>query len=1222
MASPSLSIIPPSTTHISPSNATITSYLKSYPYLFVRESDQTDYFCTVCDAYLKEEQLQSHLFEGHKADNLNECFVRINVDPSATPGTFQPAAKKPSTSLFICVVCWAKITSMSDIPAHRNVCKVETNNLGGIVQDGEPTKVVSTPDIPSMMIDSDNDASGRNSPNGAVANSPRSSQGSLIIDLQDTPQPTPAPPPLIAGGSLSIKPALPPPAQPVKRGRKKQPHPQQVIKNVEQPIQSTPTEADYREHLQQLQKQSLPPLIQPPGVQFASNCIQCSLCGSILPSSSYMKHLREFHRVACSLESSSCPLCMGTVPLMDMTVHLAAMHGIAPQPAVNALLLWTLANNTFVMNEKTKDSLRTKTMAMTTGLNPPLEGGLPASILPSAQPQQTSASTALIDSLLPSSSSPDKRFAPTTPMQPPNAAVQAAVNAMANSKIPSFLQALLNGEVPAGNPVQAQGGNAFAPKLTIENIVAKLTRSHMGQNSKESFQCLVCSKWFAVPPIKHMRGHIMNAKEEKRRSLPLLEGRSHVCLICYQMFETLTGMTTHLSTVHAAEPEHNEPDDLPLGATFETTIKKVQATNVPVPVPMVSAPQPMTVKNPQSNAPIPGKPVELDNAGRVKSGKVRKQCELCGQWSNIKWFFKHMSEVHQALFCRCCREYLPIPEQEEHRKWHAEPPYMGQKIRIENGQPVIIDRKERASLTPIGSLASWGGSSGGMVVKAVDDGIVPQLPSSRKRKSKAKGPTATSTPQNGAVPTAENLFMSSPTLVAPPPNKIPHLLGQHHLELTGPLGGNSPVNTTTSSSPKSSVSNEAGSVNSVKDTLMPKETCPVCGILITYKNLARHIKLRHKIKYKFCHKCRKLVPNDTFEQHKGTCKEVITPPGLDSLSHLDASLSITATTITTHVNQSQPIVTAAATKPIDASDFLDMTTNSVVANPIQNNDDNETDDEVEEVPIETKNPNPTSKTKLDSLVGKEFKHPRRKCSICNYTVSYSNFKRHLRNAHPNEYNKFDGENETDRAITSLSVVAEDAKDAKEAEDEPMEAEEARAKQDSNFVTCKVCGDHILEDFLDRHMSLNHGDEAAGVDNERADEEMNDGEEDDGKRKKLMRECPVCNQELRSELMIKHCKLYHKISIKWCNTCNKYLLKQYHKNHTKKHERNEAIDPDDEEEKITLSTNGNLRISTRNSSITEQEEGTIAPLKIKNLNELMEPLSADNDGSEEEEEEKK
>ena len=45
----------------------------------------------------------------------------------------------------------------------------------------------------------------------------------------------------------------------------------------------------------------------------------------------------------------------------------------------------------------------------------------------------------------------------------------------------------------------------------------------------------------------------------------------------------------------------------------------------------------------------------------------------------------------------------------------------------------------------------------------------------------------------------------------------------------------------------------------------------------------------------------------------------------------------------------------------------------------------------------------TSKNKLESLLGKEFKHPRRKCSICGYTVSYSNFKRHLRNAHPLQY---------------------------------------------------------------------------------------------------------------------------------------------------------------------------------------------------------------------------
>ena len=46
------------------------SYLKSYPYLFVRETDQTDYFCTVCEECLTEDQLQSHLFETHGAENL------------------------------------------------------------------------------------------------------------------------------------------------------------------------------------------------------------------------------------------------------------------------------------------------------------------------------------------------------------------------------------------------------------------------------------------------------------------------------------------------------------------------------------------------------------------------------------------------------------------------------------------------------------------------------------------------------------------------------------------------------------------------------------------------------------------------------------------------------------------------------------------------------------------------------------------------------------------------------------------------------------------------------------------------------------------------------------------------------------------------------------------------------------------------------------------------
>merc|ERR1719334_1894597 len=53
-----------------------------------------------------------------------------------------------------------------------------------------------------------------------------------------------------------------------------------------------------------------------------------------------------------------------------------------------------------------------------------------------------------------------------------------------------------------------------------------------------------------------------------------------------------------------------------------------------------------------------------------------------------------------------------------------------------------------------------------------------------------------------------------------------------------------------------------------RDSLMPKERCPVCNIEITHKNLARHIKLRHGIRYKFCYKCRKLVPGNQYAEHK------------------------------------------------------------------------------------------------------------------------------------------------------------------------------------------------------------------------------------------------------------------------------------------------------------------------------------------------------------------
>merc|ERR1719322_1033168 len=93
---------------------------------------------------------------------------------------------------------------------------------------------------------------------------------------------------------------------------------------------------------------------------YSSSCLQCSLCTMVIPSSSYLSHLRAYHKISCPLNSANCPLCMTPVPIMDLTVHLASQHGLVPQSAVNALLLWILTSNTFALNESAQASLKSK----------------------------------------------------------------------------------------------------------------------------------------------------------------------------------------------------------------------------------------------------------------------------------------------------------------------------------------------------------------------------------------------------------------------------------------------------------------------------------------------------------------------------------------------------------------------------------------------------------------------------------------------------------------------------------------------------------------------------------------------------------------------------------------------------------------------------------------------------------------------------------------------
>ncbi len=128
---------------------------------------------------------------------------------------------------------------------------------------------------------------------------------------------------------------------------------------------------------------------------------------------------------------------------------------------------------------------------------------------------------------------------------------------------------------------------------------------------------------------------------------------------------------------------------------------------------------------------------------------------------------------------------------------------------------------------------------------------------------------------------------------------------------------------------------------------MPKETCPVCGIQITYKNLARHIKLRHKIKYKFCHKCRKFVPNDTYEDHRLGCTAEY---------ELSGSANDQSNRSETHDS-------------VDASDYLDMEGASALVINTDEDVDNAEANEIEDSEAKGGGRSNTSKNKQESLLG-------------------------------------------------------------------------------------------------------------------------------------------------------------------------------------------------------------------------------------------------------------
>lgn len=909
------------------------NYLKAYPYLFVRDANQSDFFCTLCDNYVPESELQSHLFDQHKAEDIDDSFVRIFTQ-DANRGYFVQRQ-----FLNVCVLCWAKIPQLEQTHVHRMSCK---SSLTRNVEQATPydsVKIESTPDISSLLHhNNQSDMNGHGSNGNSIGGGSPYSHSNLVMDIpEESSNPS--------GNEVSL---------PIKRGRKKANPPHHIM----------------------------------PTAQFSPQCVQCALCSMMIPAPGHVVHLRDFHRITCQLIDITCPLCLVMVPVLDLASHLSNSHGLVPQAVVNSILLWVLSSNPPSLNEYAKPHMGPNKFG------PPIPHHIQNPVI------ELDLQKAMGIGMPPLMKRP--------PVSMPGGS-ESLNNSVSHrnekAQIPTVLQVLLN-------------KSEDHPRMAVENLVNKFISVQVGANNKESIQCQICAKWFGIPPVKHLKVHLLNFKDNKKCVVSLINGL-HVCIICYDTFESIASAKAHLSKKHDVNFEFDD---------------RGPSEHYP-------SHDPIEGNEPKEKP----KKVELDNAGRVKSGKVRKQCELCGEWSNIKWFFKHMSEVHQALFCRCCREYLPIHEHEEHKKWHAEPPYMGQKIRIEQGQPVVIDRKERASLTPIGSLAAWGGSSGGKVVKAVDLG--PSKTTPKKRKASSANKIQNNTNQ---------------------------LIG--HVDYTG--------------GPPPKLMNN----NSTKDTLMPKETCPVCGIQITYKNLARHIKLRHKIKYKFCHKCRKLVPNTTYDDHKLACErnEVGTDPNLvdDPSGEEDTKDDI-----------------------IDPSEFLDTNTDiehDDIAEDSSTNDGRKPDDFRAN----------TSKTKLESLLGKEFKHPRRRCAICGYTVSYSNFKRHLRNAHPSQYE--DCEKDPHEFKKVLASLCEEV-----------------AGEDGSFVG------HIMdEDDEEEEMDSLDG-------NDKSMDGITDEETD---RQECI--CPVCEDEVSVSDMEDHCLSKHKEAYQWCADCKKYVVKKTFSSHLKSHDQSE------------------------------------------------------------------
>jgi len=206
---------------------------------------------------------------------------------------------------------------------------------------------------------------------------------------------------------------------------------------------------------------------------------------------------------------------------------------------------------------------------------------------------------------------------------------------------------------------------------------------------------------------------------------------------------------------------------------------------------------------------------------------------------------------------------------------------------------------------------------------------------------------------------------------------------------------------------------------------------------------------------------------------------------------------------------------------------------------------------------------------LESLMGKEFKHPRRQCKICGYSVSYSNFKRHLRNAHPGEADDSPMEGvemmmEMEMREGMIGHPMDDQQD--------LDREDGSVEIKEGYVECNKCGDVVLADQLPVHTHQIHGNEGINKESTISITPMTKGSSP-RPRNIIMRACPVCGVEMRSDSIPKHCKMKHKVSYRYCSACSKYVQKKYYKSHVRKHDTSDVVEPGEEPEDLDTSKDG-------------------------------------------------